>query len=307
MTAFPEPAATFEDQVAALRERAGAALRPDAVLRLAGADRADWLAGMVTNDTKALARGQSCYTAIVHVKGKFIADAWVHVRADDVLLLVPPRALAPLREHLERYVVMEDVELAVLSDARVVAVQGPAAQAAVGDVWPAAFAADRLGRGGVDLLVERAEELAALGDALSRGRIPVVGEAAWECARIEAGVPRFGADFDTDNFVQEANLQSRAVSTRKGCYVGQEVVCRLEVRGHVRKHLVSLVGDAGALAPGQRVLVNDADVGVVTSVARSPALGRDVALAMVKADATPVDAVVRAGGCAARVVARPVA
>ena len=72
----------------------------------------------------------------------------------------------------------------------------------------------------------------------------VVGDAeGWEALRLERGVPRFGPDFDDKTYPQEASLEKAAVSFDKGCYLGQEVVCMLEMRGHVKRKLVSIVLD----------------------------------------------------------------
>ena len=68
-----------------------------------------------------------------------------------------------------------------------------------------------------------------------------VGDAeGWDVVRVRAAVPRFGVDFDETTYPQEAALETRAVSFQKGCYLGQEIVCMLEMRGHVKRKLVSL-------------------------------------------------------------------
>src|SRR5262249_30258701 len=70
------------------------------------------------------------------------------------------------------------------------------------------------------------------------GEGAVGDESAWEALRIEQGVPRFRHDFDESTYPQEASLEKRAVSFDKGCYLGQEVVCMLELRGQVKRKLV---------------------------------------------------------------------
>ena len=76
--------------------------------------------------------------------------------------------------------------------------------------------------------------IAALGVSLD---VPVVDADAYERARIEAGVPRQGFDTDERTIPQEAGLELVAVSFTKGCFVGQELVCRIDTRGHVNRHL----------------------------------------------------------------------
>lgn len=304
MPILPPPTRSFDEQTAALRTGAGARELDDKIIAVRGGDRAAWLAGMVTNDTRALAPGQSAYTAIVHVKGKLLADAWVFVRADEILLVVPDGTVPGLLEHFDKHIIMEDVETVALPDVRVVTVQGPAAAHVVAPGDGRVFAADRLGRGGVDVVIAADGDAAGVLAEIERGRVAVVEEPAWEAARLEAGVPRFGRDFGGDNYVQEANITPRAVSFSKGCYVGQEVVCRLEMRGHVRRQLASLVIDGETPpAPGASV----GELGAITSAARSPALGRCVALAMLKWDvAQQTGHALEVEGRAAQIVARPV-
>lgn len=294
---------SLDEQVTSLREDAGALMLDDRVLRVGGIDRASWLSGMVTADTKDLRPGQCRYAAFVQVKGKIITDAWIYVRTDDVLVAVHPRSLDVLVPHLEHHIIMEDVEVALLPEARVVSVQGPRAFQRIGTNEESRFPADRLGRGGVDWVVM--DENAAR-EALTSAGVPTVSESAWEIARLEAAVPRFGVDFGEDNYVQEANITSRAVSFSKGCYVGQEVVCRLEMRGHVRRQLVALVIECDEPPPaGTPVVREGTEVGSLTSSARSPAMGRVVALAMLKWDLARAGGFVEVAGRTARIVSRP--
>jgi folate-binding protein YgfZ len=304
MFQLPEPARSFEDQVASLREGAGARVLDDELLVFRGADRIEWLSGMVTQEARSMQPGASRYTAVVHVKGKLLADAWLFARADDVVMAVPHGTASALLEHFGRYIIMEDVEPARLVRAALLAVQGPRAR----DLVPqgvGVFASDRLGRGGVAMLIERDEQVVALRDAIVRGDVVVAGELAWEAARLEAGVPQWGTDFGPENYVQEAGITTRAVSFHKGCYLGQEVVCRLEMRGHVRRQLVALAFDTDTEPPARGARV-DGDHGEVTSSARSPALGRPVAMAMVKWDLAAEPKPVDVGGVPARIVQRPV-
>ena len=81
--------------------------------------------------------------------------------------------------------------------------------------------------------------------------------AGWEALRLERNVPRFGVDFDDKMYPQEAALEKAAVSFDKGCYLGQEVVCMLEMRGHVKRKLVSLIVEGQGL-PERGAQVTDA-------------------------------------------------
>jgi len=121
-------------------------------------------------------------------------------------------------------------------------------------------------------------------DAL-RARIdaPVLDSEAYERARIEAGVPRQGVDTDERTIPQEAGLERFAVSFTKGCFVGQELVCRIDTRGHVNRNLRRLRASSGSgsLAVGAGVSLDGREVGAVTSTAG------DVALAMLRREVEP--------------------
>jgi folate-binding protein YgfZ len=109
--------------------------------------------------------------------------------------------------------------------------------------------------------------------------VPVVDGDAYDAARIEAGVPRLGVDVDERTIPQEAGLERDAVSFTKGCFVGQELVCRIDTRGHVNRTLRRLRGHG--LVPGAEVLVGGRTVGHVTSSSA------DAALAMLRREVEP--------------------
>src|SRR5262249_43973105 len=145
---------------------------------------------------------------------------------------------------------MEDVEMAPATDgfetwmldgARAHEVLGAAREAgALGATF------DRTGLGGGIVLAPPppAASVRAAMEGAVRAASGVVGDAAgWEALRLERGVPAFGVDFDEKTYPQEASLEKTAVSFDKGCYLGQEVVCMLEMRGHVKRKLVSIVLD----------------------------------------------------------------
>jgi len=305
--ALPPVTAPLTAQVAALREGAGLRALDDlAAVSVRGRDRLTWLNGMVTNDVRSLAPGRGVYAAVVGIKGKVLTDLFAGAREDEVILVMPAARVDEVLAHFDHYIVMEDVFVARREGA-VVTLQGPKAASLAASLAPAA-AADRLGRGGLDLLLEdsdaRFELLASLA---SEGRVTPVSDEAWEVARLEAGVAAFGRDFDTNHFVQEAGVTRRAVSFQKGCYLGQEMVCRLEMRGHVQKSLIGLVVEGDAPPAGEPVMAEGKEVGRVTSAAPSVTLpGRAVALAMVRRATAEAEGPVEVRGARATLTLRPV-
>jgi folate-binding protein YgfZ len=103
-----------------------------------------------------------------------------------------------------------------------------------------------------------------------------------EVLRIEHGLPRWGADMNTDTLPPEAGLDRNGISYTKGCYIGQETIARIKSIGHVNKHLVCLASpDATFAAPGTEIVAEGKPVGKVTSGVFSPALGKGLVLGYV--------------------------
>jgi folate-binding protein YgfZ len=144
-------------------------------------------------------------------------------------------------------------------------------------------------------------------DALLAAGVPSIEPDAYEVARIEAGVPRLGVDVDERTIPQEAFLDRDAVSFTKGCFVGQELVCRIDTRGHVNRHLRKLRLDRASVPErGADVIVDGAAVGTVTSA--TPAPDGALALAMVRREVEPpAEVAVRSpgGDLSARVESLP--
>ncbi|HEX7239142.1 MAG TPA: glycine cleavage T C-terminal barrel domain-containing protein, partial [Longimicrobiaceae bacterium] len=169
------------------------------------------------------------------------------------------------------------------------------------------------GEEGYDLFAPAAA-LPGLWSALLAAGAAPVGREALETLRVEAGVPRYGAELTEEEIPTEAyearGMVPRAISFGKGCYTGQEVIVRIAHRGHVNRHLRGLLlGGAPAPEPGTRLFHPETgrEVGRVTSTAASPRMGGTVALGYVRRELGPGDSV-RVGapdGVGAAVVALP--
>jgi folate-binding protein YgfZ len=169
--------------------------------------------------------------------------------------------------------------------------------------WPGGWA-------GIDI-VGPAEALGGVWDALVEAGAAPVGTGAFEAARVAAGVPRQGVDTNERTIPQEAFLERDAVSFTKGCFLGQELVCRIDTRGHVNRYLrgfVMMPGDRGDTTPppGAGIVLGDKEVGTLTTVARSA--GGTRALGYLRREIeVPADVLVRwdGGEVAARADALP--
>jgi folate-binding protein YgfZ len=267
-------------------------------LALTGSETKSFLQGQVSNDVEALTPGTGCYAAFLTPKGKMLGDIRILDAGAELLLDTERVALQELFNMIRRFSVGYDVELhkrtlqqGLLSligpEAATVAGAGELGQAehwhVEGEVdgVPVRWIRTDLG---LDLLCE-AGETDALASALeARGAQPV-SEVVADCLRIEHGRPRYGIDLDDTVIPQEADLNGRAVSFTKGCYVGQETVARLFYRGKPNRQLRGLRLSEPAWT-GAEVMFGDRVVGRLGSVAESPSLGM-IALALVRREAPP--------------------
>ncbi|MBM4270181.1 MAG: hypothetical protein FJ144_26855 [Deltaproteobacteria bacterium] len=301
-TDAPQTADDVAAGFAALRGAAAVApLEDRALLRVRGEDRTRFLQGMLTNEVAARKAGEGAHALLLTDQGRVIADLGVYVLDDSIWLDVPAAARAGVREALDRYLVADDVEIDDLAYEGV-ALRGPAAASVLGGVGVAEAvdlgeAAHREARvGGEQVRVVRIDDLgvggfhlwcagaaaaervrAALADA---GAVATPG-AALEAQRIVGGFARHGADYDRKTLAPEVPSFERAISYRKGCYLGQEVVERVAARGHVNWRVATLRGE-GPFAAGAAVSSGGKEVGHVTSVAVRPDDGSTWGLARIR-------------------------
>jgi folate-binding protein YgfZ len=253
-----------------------------------GRDRQSWLNGLVTSDLSRLAPGTASYGLVLVKVGRIVSDAWMVPAGERMLVGVPRERVAILREHLERYLMMEDaVHEDASADLAWVFLHGPRA-AELARAVPVEHGGhggevDTTGLGGGVIVVPAAKADGLVRDLVERGALEG-SERDWDALRVERFLPRFGVDFGEKNYPQEASLEKIAVSFNKGCYLGQEVVCRLEMRGHVIKKIVPVRLEGGeAPAPGAEVHTAEGkNVGTVSSAANVE--DGPLALAMVRID-----------------------
>jgi len=297
---------------AALRETAGILdLSFRSRICLTGGDRIRFLHGQVTNDVKALRDGEGCYAALITAKGKMQSDLNVYRLPDELLLDFEPGLTPAICQRLEKYVIADDVQLTDVGPLYgLLSVQGPQGGAVASALAQGAELPDkpfgfvkvtpptigeiylvnrpRLNTSGFDLFVPAAGLEAAANRLFGAARTVAGSPCGWEAleiSRIEAGIPRFGADMDETNIPLEAGLEGRAVSFSKGCYIGQEVISRIHTYGQVAKSLRGLrLVDAITPLParGDKLFIAEKEVGYITSATHSPTLSADIALGYVR-------------------------
>jgi folate-binding protein YgfZ len=237
----------------------GAAIFPlddRAFLRITGSDATRWLNGMVTNSIQALAPGEGKYNFLLNAQGRIQGDCTIYRDSDpnaaEFVLETDRSQVAAIQQHLDRFIIMDDVELIpIMDDQHGLLVAGPSASehlAALLLPAPTPFYMGRVMHNGQPLLIlgpyppfipryevwGSPETIAALLIALEGSAVTPVSAQAVEAYRVLSGTPRFGTDIRDKDLPQETN-QTHALHFSKGCYLGQEIVERIRSRGQVHR------------------------------------------------------------------------
>jgi folate-binding protein YgfZ len=325
---FGDPDSEYE----AVQTEAGLADRSEReTLVVSGDDAIQWLQGLVTNDLHDLVElGSGQWNCATDVNGRMVADMRLLHLPNMLLLDLEPGTAEGLKSHLSQQIILEDADLANQTESTGrIGVFGPRAADVVGSAFrldddPSGLAPFDATWGASDatgeVIVQRIEWTEGLGFDLIFDRhqsarvweqlqsvggdsLEPVGDETLETCRIEAGIPRFGVETSDDVIPLEADLQ-HIISFDKGCYVGQEIIARLDTRGTPAKRLRTLVFEGGA-APAPEADVEDVDgnrsVGEVVSAVWSPRLQAPIALAYVKRRHNDVGTTVRVEGREAEV------
>jgi aminomethyltransferase len=265
-------------------------------IRVTGEDRARLLHAMCTNHIEDLQPGSGCYAFFLTAQGRIIADAHVFCMPDHLLIDCEPESRAPLLEHLDKFIIADDVTLHDFTDATsTISLDGPLSQdllESLGAVpahlpgtlveWGRLQIAHKTYTGGPGYCIfvpaeNKAELLEQLG-------APEADLQTADTVRLEYGRPRFGVDFGGTNIPHETGLLD-AVHFSKGCYIGQEIVERVRSRGHVNRILTHLVIDGENVPPrGAKVMGGDKEAGEIASAAFSLAKGMVFAFAILRAE-----------------------
>lgn len=268
-------------------------------LDVKGPDSKKFLNGILTNNIQALKGATGCYSCLCTPKGKMIADLYCYT-CGDYFGIDCSAALKPIiLETLKKYIIFQKVELVDQSEKwGAVGVIGPKAvdfikskrikipekefeycEATFDGLSMWVIRKKIWGLDGLELWCHR-EQLEKLKKSLN---LPALNKETQEILRIESATPLFGVDMDQNTIPQEAGLYN-ALNFNKGCYVGQEIIARLEHRGHVGKKLVQIKIDSEKPpAAGEKILSPDGqEIGHITSSCFSPKFGSALALGYIR-------------------------
>ena len=252
-----------------------------AKLRITGSDRVRFLNGQVSNDVRKAQADTAVRACVLNAKGKIDADIMIVVHGESFLVDADAELREPLAARLERYIIADDVQIEDVSEAfALFHASGPSAAASASAIVTAR--AERFGTPGTDLWIPGDQHALALQELSAI--LPTCDDDCAEMLRVERGLPRWGRELTIEIIPAEANLEASAIDYAKGCYIGQEVISRMKMSGQTNKRLCGLRPIAGddSIASGMRLTSDGKDVGWVTSVANSTALGKTIALGFVK-------------------------
>jgi folate-binding protein YgfZ len=254
---------------------------------ITGGDVVTFLDGQLSQDLVSMAPGGVARSLLLEPRGKLVATMWVLRGEDRVGLVVDAGRAAGVVQRLDEFRFRVDVEVAI-DDRLVWEVWGPRS----GDVVASAGWDPGPGWALHDDAVVARLDAALLHRVIVVGGDPAaleaagarrIGTVAADTIRIETGEPVMGVDLDESTIPQESGLVPVSVSFTKGCYVGQELVARIDSRGRVNRRLVGVVLRTNVIPPvGAAIMAGDDHVGTVTTVGESLSLRAPVALAMVR-------------------------
>jgi folate-binding protein YgfZ len=281
-----------------------------------GEDRARLLHAMTTNHVQQLKPGEGCYAFFLNAQGRILSDVNLFCLEDHFLLDTEPETRAKLYEHLDRYIIADDVTLSDETDrVSTIALEGPEAAQVLAKIggpvpetpystasWGLRTVAhvDSTGMGGFFIFTYIEDQPRLIEDLESAGAVAATHEDA-TIVRVENGRPRYGEEITERYLVQETG-QLQAVHFSKGCYLGQEIVERVRSRAQIHRVLRRVEIDSQEVPPaGAKLKAADADAAEIVSAVLSPALGKVVAMAYVRTPHSESGTELTLGGTAARV------
>ncbi|RCS51882.1 hypothetical protein DTL42_09995 [Bremerella cremea] len=267
-------------------------------IEISGPSHLRFVQGLCSNDVAALEAGHGCEAFIPTLQGKILAHGYLWKSTDRIEFAGLGNQTPGLLPHLQKYAMIEDVEVADRSTSgEAILVWGEEVAAVLsailgtevplGDleqsevIWEGnslrLFRPTAMNTAAMEI---RGEQATAVASLLSEKGAKEVGMNAFQQSRIAQRFPWHGVDITPEHLAQEANRDDQAISFKKGCYLGQETVARIDALGHVNKKLVAvrLLGTCEDLP--QAIVVEGKEIGQVTSLAEVD--GQNIGLAMIR-------------------------
>ncbi len=324
------PAHYGDPEVEYRAAREGAVLRDASHwsrLSFTGRDHLDFLHRMTTNHLRGLETGAGLEAVFTDNRGRILELGTFYRAGETTLAVLSSGGRQTIPTWLDRYIFAEQIAIEDLTlETAMFEVLGPQAAALVAQVlgkdlnsvadhyllndphtegvWMARL--DRFGHAGLRTMGP-AEQLRPLWESLGAGGAQPLGEEAWEMLRVEAGLPLQGRELGEEHNPWEANL-GRTVHMNKGCYIGQEVIARLDTYDKVKQRLMGLELPEGPLPVAGTVLrAGNAEAGRLTSAVRIPGQPGGIGLAYVRREHWQPGALLQLEGCSqpVRVVPLP--
>jgi folate-binding protein YgfZ len=299
------PSTAQSELTAILTDSAFTPLPERAFLRITGSDATRWLNGMVTNSIQALAPGEGNYNFLLNAQGRIQGDCTIYrdpgAEAPEFFLETPRSQIAAIQQLLDRFIIMDDVELLpIMDDQHALLLAGPNAPARLTSVslpTPAPLHMERAIYGAMPIIVfaqhaplvpqyeiwGNPDSIAALRIALDADAVPIVSPDAFEHLRILSGTPLYGQDIrnkETARDLPQETAQTHALHFAKGCYLGQEIVERIRSRGQVHRTFTGFRLTALPAALPAPLTAEGKPAGELTSATILPLPEGDIAFAL---------------------------
>lgn len=295
-----------DDEYFALTEGAGIVdFSARSRLEATGDDRKSFLHKLSTNEVNGLPAGGGCEAFFLDARGHVLGHGFLISSGQSIIIETVGGQNESLLKHLDRYLIREKVELhdrtsewaeLLVAGPRSLEVlnrltnqvQLPMAPLTCIETAMAGQAAlvvytQMIRPGGYLVLLRDGDSRQTVINALCDQQAMLCGQDAFDAVRIEAGFPFYGQDITDKNLPQEVGRDALAISFRKGCYLGQETVARIDALGHVNKILVKLRFESATAPPaGTELIADEVAVGQVTSAAFSPSKKAAIGLGYVR-------------------------
>ena len=303
-------------------------------MKLVGKDTIDLLQRLSTNDMTGFEPGSCRETVLTTEKGRVVDVIRLYGLQDSSMLLICHASAESVTNWIQNFIIMEDVTIENLGTATfLISIFGPQTKRLLSQFGIKFEPDNRLSQtieyrvDGIDILVGVAEPICGRGvnvlvetahgpkiwksllEAGSKFRLQSARPEALEVHRVEHGIPVYGKELTLDDNPLEARLED-LVSFTKGCYIGQEVIARLDTYKKLQKRLMGVVlGEQVQLEAGARIAYETKEIGRITSSVYSILLVKTIALSYIRTSkaipGTKVSVYSTAGDLPAEVIELP--